>query len=316
MNLDAHAVAAIDCGTNSIRLLIAQPQPDGSLKELQREMRIVRLGEAVDKTGKFDPKAISRTLDALGDYAKFIEHHGAKKLRFVATSATRDAENRQDFIAGVYDLLGIEPEVISGDEEAKLSFRGAVLSLPNPGPSPRLVIDIGGGSTEFVLGDQSPNSLISVNVGSGRITERHFRLDKNEPPSKEQILAATADIDQLIDEAQEKIDFSAVKTVIGVAGTVTTLTAIELGHQVYNPFESHGAFISAPAHIELARKILSMSSAQRAQFPAIHPGRLEVIGAGALIWARILERISQKAELESVITSEHDILDGIAMSIA
>lgn len=305
-------VAAIDCGTNSIRLLVAEENSDGSLRDIARDMKIVRLGYGVDRTGRLDPEAIARTLDATRAYAKVIETSDVEGVRFAATSASRDAENRAEFIDGVREILGIEPEVIEGTEEASLSYRGAVATLPDPGPSPRLIVDIGGGSTELVYGEDEPLAEISLDMGSVRLTERHLSADR---VSEGDIEAATRDIDALLDSAARAIDFASVRGIVGVAGTVTTLTAIALGLEEYTPELSHGASIDPEDFTALSYRILRSSSAELSAFPAIHPGRVDVIGAGALIWARILERVANEGSLERVTTSEHDILDGLAMSV-
>ncbi len=305
-------VAAIDCGTNSIRLLVAEEQSDGHLRDIARDMRIVRLGYGVDRTGRLDPEAIDRTLAATRDYAKIIDERAVEGVRFAATSASRDAENRAEFIDGVREILGIEPEVIAGTEEASLSYRGAVATLPDPGPSPRLIVDIGGGSTELVYGEEEPRAEVSLDMGSVRLTERHLSANR---VSEGDIDAATRDIDALLDSASATIDFASVRGVVGVAGTVTTLTAVALGLEKYTPEVSHGASIDAEQFTALSYRILRSTSEELATFPAIHPGRIDVIGAGALIWARILERVASEGRLDRVTTSEHDILDGLAMSV-
>lgn len=306
-------VAAIDCGTNSIRLLVAEVDGSGTLVDVERRMEIVRLGHGVDRTGVLDPEAIARTLDATREYASVIEQHGAERVRFAATSASRDARNREEFVAGVRDILGIEPEVITGAEEAALSYAGAVASLPDPGPAPRLVVDIGGGSTELVFGTEEPREGISLNMGSVRITERYLASD---PPTDAEIAAATKDVDALLDMAAGEIDFSAVRTVVGVAGTSTTMAALALGLETYTPERTHGIRFEVQGMRDLCENVLRSSRSERASHPAIHPGRIDVIGAGALIYARVLERAGRGDELDRLITSEHDILDGLAMSIA
>lgn len=306
-------VAAIDCGTNSIRLLIARPRPDGGLDDLERHMEIVRLGYGVDRTGRFDPVAIDRTLDAARRYAELIRHHGVERLRFVATSATRDAANRDDFIGPVREILGVSPEVVSGDEEARLSFTGAVETLGVLPDGPRLVVDIGGGSTELVLGESVPEAAISLDIGSVRMTERHLQGD---PPGEEQIRAAITDIDAQLDRAEETVDLARVRTLIGVAGTVTTVTAVAEGVTEYSPDVTHGATLPIERSLAVCDALLTASRSARSEHACIHPGRIDVIGAGALIWARVLTRVAARAGLESSRTSEHDILDGIALSIA
>ncbi|MDQ0757209.1 Ppx/GppA phosphatase family protein [Arthrobacter sp. B3I4] len=313
-------VAAIDCGTNSIRLLIADvAAADGAapqLTDVHREMRVVRLGQGVDATGEFAPEALDRTLDATRDYAELIRRHGAGKVRFVATSATRDARNRQVFIDGVRDLLGVEPEVISGDEEAALSFAGASSVLPSRGQDPVLVVDLGGGSTEFVLGDaDGVIAAKSVDVGCVRMTERHLKAD---PPAAEQIAAAEADVDAAISQAAQTVPLGRATAVIGVAGSVTTITAHALKLPEYSPAAIHGAELDLAAAREACTSLLEMSREDRAALPYMHPGRVDVIGAGGLVWRRVLERMAEVTEgrITTAIASEHDILDGIALSIS
>lgn len=307
-------VAAIDCGTNSIRLLIARPA-DGDrpvLVDIERHMEIVRLGHGVDRTGRFDPAAIARTLDATRRYARLIESCGAERVRFVATSATRDAANRDVFIDGVREILGVTPEVISGQEEAELSFAGAVTTLPDLRTGPRLVVDIGGGSTELVLGTESPEHRVSMDIGSVRMTERHLRSD---PPAEAEIAAAIADIDTHLDRAEREVPLSDVATLVGVAGTVTTITALAEGLTAYSPDVTHGAEIPIARSLAVCDRILRATREERSRERIIHPGRIDVIGAGALIWSRILERVRERSGATSSRTSEHDILDGIALGI-
>lgn len=306
-------VAAIDCGTNSLRLLIAEPGPHGhGVRDLAREMEIVRLGHGVDRTGRFDPAAVERTLAATRRYAELISRHGAQRVRFAATSATRDAENRDDFIRGVQQVLGITPEVITGAEEAELSFRGAVASITDLPAGDRLVVDIGGGSTEFVLGTDQPSHRISLDMGSVRLTERHLHED---PPGPDAIRAATQEIDRLLDEAAQEVPFARARSLVGVAGTVTTMTALCLDLDSYQPEASHGADLPVPDVVQECARILRMSREGRRRLPVIHPGRVDVIGAGALIWSRIIDRIVTETGITSVRTSEHDILDGLALSV-
>lgn len=307
-------VAAIDCGTNSIRLLVTDLDPEtGGASELTRRMRIVRLGQGVDATGRLAPEALERTFAACDDYAAEIRRLGAERLRFVATSATRDAANRAEFFAGVRARLGVEPEVITGDEEAALSFAGATRAVAaqpldaGAHPTPYLVVDIGGGSTEFVLGDREVEAARSVDIGCVRLTERHLTQD---PPTLAQITAARRDIDAAIDLAAGKVPLDQAKTLVGVAGSVTTVAAIALGLPDYDRDQVHLSRLSAETARRVAGDLLASTHAQRAADPVIHPGRVDVIGAGALILAQIVERLA----LAEIIVSEHDILDGIALS--
>jgi exopolyphosphatase/guanosine-5'-triphosphate,3'-diphosphate pyrophosphatase len=302
-------VAAIDCGTNSIRLLVAEAV-DGQLRDVTREMRIVRLGEGVDRTGSLAAPAVERTRVALVDYAATIAAAGAQRVRMVATSATRDAANRAEFVAMVHDVLGAEPEVISGDQEAALSFAGAVASLRDL-PGPVLVADIGGGSTELVVGSPDGTGGLrsrSMDVGCVRMTERHLHSD---PPTPEQIAAAVGDVRAAIDRARRDVPLYDVGAFVGVAGTVTTIAAIARDLPEYDAEAIHGSVLSAAQVDDVTARVLAMTHAQRAALPVMHPGRVDVIGGGALI-LRTLVEATGAAE---VIASEHDILDGIALSL-
>jgi exopolyphosphatase/guanosine-5'-triphosphate,3'-diphosphate pyrophosphatase len=308
-------VAALDCGTNSIRLLVADvPAGGGELTDVVRRMEVVRLGQGVDRTGRLAPEAIERTRLALADYAAVIKECGARRVRMVATSATRDAANAAEFREMVRETLGAEPEVVSGDEEARLSFTGAVRGLAHPGPY--LVVDIGGGSTEFVLGHAAPaggpgavDAAISVDIGCVRMTERHLHSD---PPTGEEVGAAAADIRSVVDRALAAVDGRRAATVVGLAGSVTTVAAVALDLPAYDPTRIHHSVLATGQVQRITADLLAMTRAERLAIPVMHPGRADVIGAGALILQIILER----AGAGSVVVSEHDILDGIAWSIA
>ncbi|WP_405475025.1 exopolyphosphatase [Paenarthrobacter ilicis] len=311
-------VAAIDCGTNSIRLLIADVPDAGGREQLTdvvREMRVVRLGQGVDATGQLAPEALERTFAAARDYAQLIQDHGAERVRFAATSATRDAANRQVFVDGIRDILGVEPEVLTGDEEAALSFAGASSVLPIAQDDAVLVVDLGGGSTEFVLGDsRGVIAARSVDIGCVRLTERHLRSD---PPTAAEIAAAEADVDAALDLAAGTVPLTRATAVVGVAGSVTTITAHALGLREYQPHRIHGASLSLESISDAAGSLLAMTRHERSALPFMHPGRVDVIGAGALVWRRILQRlvdVSQGA-ITAATSSEHDILDGLALSI-
>lgn len=312
-------VAAIDCGTNSIRLLIADiDRSNGAVKltDVVREMRVVRLGEGVDATGELAPAALERTFAAVADYARLIRDHGAGKVRFVATSASRDARNRQVFVDGIRDLLGVEPEVITGDEEAALSFAGASSVLPILDGAQVLVVDLGGGSTEFVLGTaDGVTAAKSVDIGCVRLTERHLRED---PPTAEQIAAAEADVDAAIAKAGLDVPLERATAVVGVAGSITTITAHAMRLPEYSPDAIHGTELPIDDIRGAATYLLEMPRAQRAALPYMHPGRVDVIGAGGLVWRRILERLRglSGGRIVTATASEHDILDGIALSIS
>ena len=299
-------VAAIDCGTNSIRLLIADVV-DGTLTDVARRMEIVRLGEGVDRTGRLSDAALARTRKALLGYAAEIAELGVTNVRMCATSASRDASNAQDFRDMVRGVLGVGPEVITGDEEARLSFLGAVTGLR--AEPPYLVFDIGGGSTEFVTGDSEVEHAISMDIGCVRMTERHLRGD---PPTAAEIEAATRDITAAVERALAAVPGRDARTVVGLAGTVTTVTALALGLPAYEASRIHHARVGRDAVARVTTDLLAMPVAQRLALPVMHPGRADVIGAGALILRTILE-LSGAAEL---VASEHDILDGIAFSIA
>lgn len=308
-------VAAIDCGTNSIRLLVADVQ-DGVLTEIDRRMEVVRLGQGVDRTGRLASDALERTLDATRRYAAVIGELGATRVRFVATSATRDAENRQDFVDGVREILGVEPEVVSGDGEAELSFRGATVVAAQH-PAPYLVVDLGGGSTELVLGESAPQGARSMDVGCVRMTERHLRSD---PPSAQEVAAARADVRAALDEAATVVDLGRMRTLVGLAGSVTTVTAHALGLEEYRREQINGAQLPVDDVLATCEDLLTRTRDERAALGFMHPGRVDVIGAGALVWSEIVRRVRDDVaaaggELTSVVTSEHDILDGIALSL-
>ena len=303
-------VAGIDCGTNSIRLLVADVV-GGRLADVVRRMEIVRLGEGVDRTGRFGDAALGRTFTALDDYAEQIRTLGAERVRMVATSATRDAANRDVFVAGVNERLGVDPDVVSGDEEAALSFRGATGGLSATDvAAPYLVCDIGGGSTEFVLGDgEGPRASRSVDIGCVRMTERHLHDD---PPTVEQVEAARSDIQRALAAVAETVPIREAASLIGLAGSVTTVTALALGLDVYDPARIHLARVTADEVRAVTGSLLAMSRAERAALPVMHPGRVDVIGAGALV----LDTVLQWGQFAEVVASEHDILDGIALSVA
>jgi exopolyphosphatase/guanosine-5'-triphosphate,3'-diphosphate pyrophosphatase len=311
-------VAAIDCGTNSIRLLIADIQrSDGSttLTDVVREMRVVRLGQGVDATGELAPEALERTFAATADYARLIKEHGAERIRFVATSASRDARNQDVFVDGIRDLLGVDPEVISGDEEAALSFAGASSVLPILDGHQVLVVDLGGGSTEFVLGTAAGvTAAKSVDIGCVRLTERHLHDD---PPTPAQISAAEADVDAAIARAGREVPLERATAVVGVAGSVTTITAHALHLPEYSPDAIHGTELPLAEVRAAATDLLTMTREKRAALPYMHPGRVDVIGAGGLVWRQILERMGELTggRITAATASEHDILDGIALSI-
>lgn len=306
-------VAAFDCGTNSLRLLVADIDREaGTDEDLVREMRVVRLGRGVDRTGRIADASLRRTFAVVEEYMSLVQQHGVSGIRFCATSAARDAGNSEEFLAGIRERTGVDPEVLGGDEEARLSFAGATRSLP-PLPEPRmaepvLVCDIGGGSTELVLGSAAGTvaAAESLDIGSVRLEERHLAGD---PPSRAEIAAAVADIDVALDRCP--VDLAAAGTVIGVAGTVTTLAAGALDLPAYDSTKIHHSVLRPEGIRETVATLLRMTVEQRRTLPYMHPGRADVIGAGGLILDRILRRTS----VRSMLVSEHDILDGIAWSL-
>ncbi|MCL2465943.1 MAG: Ppx/GppA family phosphatase [Micrococcales bacterium] len=310
-------VAAVDCGTNSIRLLVADVA-DGTLRDVVRRSEVVRLGQDVDRTGRLAPEALARTLDMTRQYAALCEELGVSVVRFVATSATRDASNRTEFAAGVRAALGVDPQVASGDEEAQLSFRGATSVLgrakeAHAKQAPYCVVDLGGGSTEIVVGTTCADAAWSMDVGSVRITERHLHSD---PPTPEETAAATSTVDAAIDEALAHVDVTGVRTLVGLAGSVTSVTAHALGLGTYDRSVIDGAQLTVEQVLASCDDLLHASQARRAALGFMHPGRVDVIGAGALVWSRVVHRVAQVSGVHHVVTSEHDILDGIALSLA
>ena len=300
-------VAAIDCGTNSLRLLIADID-QGNFREIYRTMEVVRLGEGVDQNKTFKLEAIDRTLTALQTFSGEITRRGVERIRFCATSATRDATNRDLFIKGVEEILGITPEVIPGTEEASLSFRGATKELATA-EGPFLVVDIGGGSTEFVYGTENVIAARSVNVGCVRMAERH---QLTSPLSESSRTAAIADIDAAIAEAAAEVPLTKARSVIAVAGTATTVAAAALGLETYDRYAIHLARISAEKTHEIAQSFAAMTRSEIAALGYMHPGRVDVITAGSLVLSRIMSATGAK----EFIASEADILDGMAWSLA
>jgi len=305
-------VAAVDCGTNSLRLLVADVDAGrGQLTDVARRMEIVRLGQGVDRTGRLAPEALDRTAGVLRDYADVIAGSAARAVRMVATSATRDASNTAEFTRRVKEILGVAPEVLTGSQEAMLSFTGATAELASTHGGPFLVVDIGGGSTEFVLGEAGQPAVhaISVNIGCVRMTERHLHGD---PPAGHEVAAATADIDAALDAVTRAVPVRQARTLVGLAGSVTTVAAIAMGLPAYDAGRIHHARVSAADVHDVTRSLLAQTRADRAAIPVMHPGRVDVIGGGALVLDRIMRRLG----FGQVLVSEHDILDGIAWSLA
>ena len=308
-------VAAIDCGTNSIRLLVAD-LTDGKLVDVHREMRIVRLGQDVDATGRLASGALERTRLALADYVAIARRVDAQRVRMVATSATRDAANRDDFFAMVRHTLGTDAEVITGDEEARLSFTGAVGDL-DPADGPFVVVDVGGGSTEVVLGEwdgtrPDVTAARSVNVGCVRITERHLHSD---PPTAAEISAARQFAAQTLQAVFASVPVQKARTWVGVAGTVTTLSAVAQRLPGYDAERTHLSRLSLEQLRDTAQSLLASTRRQRSANPVIHSGRVDVIAGGALIVAVLAEELHDRAGITELVVSEHDILDGIALGL-
>ena len=289
-------VGAVDCGTNSIRLLIADLDPaSGSLSDIVRTSEVVRLGQGVDRTGMLDPEALARTLTATARYAATCRAEGVQAVRFVATSASRDAKNAGEFIDGVRAAFGdldVSPEVVSGDEEAQLSFVGA---------------------TGGLRAAELPGPYLVVDLGSVRLTERHLHGD---PPTLNEIANATVDVELALARAADEVDLTGIGTVVGLAGSITTITAMALDLPSYQPARIHLAELLVEDHELACTRLLTMTRAERAGLGFMHPGRIDVIGAGALVWQLVLARVASRSPGVRVVTSEHDILDGIALSLA
>jgi exopolyphosphatase/guanosine-5'-triphosphate,3'-diphosphate pyrophosphatase len=317
-------VAGIDCGTNSIRLMVAEVDEQGLHPVVPRMLRVIRLGQDVDKTHRFSADALDRAYEAAQEFAEVLGRHRVDALRFVATSATRDAANREEFEDRIESILGVRPEVIPGSQEAELSFLGAtsMLSSTHDPKPPYLVVDLGGGSTELVIGGDGVTSsenkvrdAFSMNIGSVRMTERHLLDD---PPSEAQIEAAKQDINTHIDEAFTHVDAASTGTIIGVSGTVTTMSALAMGLDSYDRARVDGARIAFDRVMDVDNRVLRMSRAERGELHAIHPGRIDVVGGGALVWNEVLRRVSEAAAakgtiMDSYIASEHGLLDGIVL---
>ena len=307
-------VAAVDCGTNTIKLLVADIDRDaGTQDTLLRELRIVRLGQGVDRTGRLSDEALERAFAACDEFAAVVDSYGVDALRFVATSAARDAENSHDFAEGVYARLGVRPEVVSGDVEAQLSYDGATRSLPDV-PSPVAVLDIGGGSTELVVGDVRPDgprvrAARSLDIGSVRLTER---LMPSDPPTRAEVDAVTRAVDEALDTLPAYgVHVGDAPTLVGVAGTVTTVAALLLGLDAWDRERVHHASFPTTAVHQLGVRLLAMTVAERERL-GVPAGRSDVIGAGVVV----LDRTLRRSGAERLTVSDCDILDGIAWSVA
>ena len=326
MSKESVTVAGIDCGTNSIRLKIARVDADGMHEVVPRILRVIRLGQDVDKTHRFADEALGTRLCGRSGIRRCDcrTSHRRPAFRFVATSATRDAENREEFEDGIERILGVRPEVIPGTEEADLSFLGATSVVNRDDlPAPYLVVDLGGGSTELVIGGDgvsAPTTQVqgafSMNIGSVRMTERHLT---NDPPTQTQIDEAVVDVDEHIDEAFRTVDAGKARTIIGVSGTVTTMTALAMGLKEYDHTVVDGHRLSLEDAYAVDDKFLRMTRAERREYKTIHPGRIDVVGGGAVVWSRVLARVSEAAKadhgeaIDSFVASEHGLLDGIVL---
>lgn len=301
-------VAAIDCGTNSIKVLVGRVRDDSSLEVVLRDSQVVRLGQGVDETGMLAEEALVRTFAAVDEFAEVIRSHGVPvgRIRFCATSATRDSGNAAVFAEGVRRRLGVEPEVLSGDEEAALVFAGAIAAQAPMPPEPVLVVDIGGGSTELVLGESAQRQATSMDIGSVRLHERHLHSD---PPTAAEVAACVTDVDQHLDAAGIPLDRT--RTVIGTSGTIKTIACGVLGLGSYDRSAFDGAVLANAGTAAFVDKLVAMTVAERRALPYMHPGRADVIGAGALIWSQILARVP----VPDHVVSEADILHGIAAAI-
>ena len=305
--MTASRLAAVDVGTNSTRLLVADVEGGRVVAEHAREMIITRLGKGVDRTGRFDPAALRRTLDALAGYGATCRRLGVQRRRVVATSATRDAGNRQALLDGVRALLGVDTEVLSGEAEAATAYRGATHDLP--GEECTLVVDIGGGSTELILGTRLPEAMVSLDLGCVRLHERHLHTD---PPTAAEVAALRADAAARLARVTETLDPAAAERVVGVAGTITTVTAIGLGLDAYDPRRIHRSALGAAEIAAVAEKLAAMTVAERAAIPVMAKGREDVIAAGALL----LDELVRTFGFRRVIASETDILDGVLLGLA
>jgi exopolyphosphatase/guanosine-5'-triphosphate,3'-diphosphate pyrophosphatase len=310
-------VAAIDCGTNSFRLLVADVDPaDGTLADVERRTEIVRIGQGVDATGRLADEALARTFAVARFYAAILAETRPERLDVVATSALRDAAEHDRFTAGMGEILGVQPRVVAGDVEAMLAFTGAVRAVRERGhEGPFLVVDVGGGSTEVVLGDAPGGSVVarSVDVGSVRLTERHLHTD---PPTPAEVERARAEVAEALDDVAGAVPLATARTLVGVAGTVTTLTAHALALPTYDSEAVDGAVLPIETLRAACADLLARSRRDRSELPYLEAGRVDVIGGGALLWGEVLHRVQRDCGLQDVVTSEHDLLDGIAWSLA
>jgi exopolyphosphatase/guanosine-5'-triphosphate,3'-diphosphate pyrophosphatase len=321
--VSAVRLGAVDVGTNSTRLLVGDVVDGVMVAEHARKMVITRLGKGVDRSGRFDPAALARTLEVLADYAGVCRRLGVERRRVVATSATRDAADRRVFLAGVRELLGVEAEVLTGQAEAAATYLGATAggvrggrdgdrpaAASLGGDEPTLVVDIGGGSTEFIAGvGVTARAMVSLDIGCVRLFERHLHTD---PPTAAEVAALRADVAAHLDRVGEVLDPAVADRVVGVAGTVTTVTAIALGLEAYDPRRIHLATVDAALITATAEKLAAMTVAERAALPVMAKGREDVIAAGALL----LDELVRRFQIQQVVASEADILDGVLLGLA
>ena len=304
-------LAAVDIGTNSVRLVVADVDGhgrDAKLRTLDRRMRITRLGQGVDRARALAPEAVARTVDVLREYRAALDEHEVERVRATATSAARDAGNRDEFFAAAHDALGVTPELLAGEDEAKLSFLGATADLD--APAPFLVVDIGGGSTEFVLGTDEPTGLVSLDIGCVRVTEQFLQSD---PPAPEELANAVATVRDLVADVPRIVPGAAdAGTLVGLAGTITTIAAVEQGLPEYDPDRIHHFRLTRDAAEDVFRTLATESAAQRAHNPGLEAGRVDIIVGGAIVLVSILRVLGY----DEVLVSEADILDGLVRSIS
>jgi exopolyphosphatase/guanosine-5'-triphosphate,3'-diphosphate pyrophosphatase len=301
-------VGVVDLGTNSIRLLVASAEPpeDQGLEEFARDMVITRIGEGVDRTGRIDPEALARTVDVLERYCRRARALHAERIRVSATAAVREASNHDELEASVRMHAGSELEIITGEREAALSFLGATHGLD--APAPFLVLDIGGGSTEFAVGMEHPEASISTPMGSVRLTERLVRSD---PPSEEDLVALTKAVQDILDEVERSVPVGRARTLVAVAGTPTTIQAISLGLPFYDSEAIHRSWLSVQETERTLAELARMTTDERSAIPVMAPGRADVIVAGTVILVEVMRRFG----FERAIVSETDILDGLALEL-
>ena len=300
----ADVLAAVDCGTNSTRLLVS----DGGTRTIERLMRITRLGQGVDASGALAPEAVDRTLDVLREFRQVMSTHGVERVRMTATSAARDAANREDFFKGAEEIVGVRPELLSGEEEARLSFLGATSQL-DPADGPFLVVDIGGGSTEFAVGTTEPESVLSLDIGCVRLTEKFIHRDPPAPEELSQVVSVVRDY--LEDVAREMPAALDAKRLVGLAGTVSTVAAVEQGLAEYETERIHHFVLTHEAAEDVFRTLATENRDARIHNPGLEAARADVIVAGTAILVSIMRFFA----FDECLVSEADILDGLVLSL-